>query len=259
MATKRRRPRRVRWLVGALAAIVGLAAICDWSRARSEEAAVRAKAGRKASGSVALSGVEYRPLHEVTPGFPEAHRAVVGAYDPVNGRKLWKVVVRQEDRLTRGMLRAGHSWMSQARFAQKFALTLALRNGGIEILTPDHGVYRLNPTTRQVSEIKPPVPPEPPILDARDPTPIQCEVHDRPLAEGVVPILYGYGLLVLPSGESGPRQAQFPHAASSYGAGCVVGEEREARVRYCPACREAKRAWEADPNPGKSAVSSPAA
>ena len=39
------------------------------------------------------------------------------------------------------------------------------------------------------------------------------------------------------------RRARFPYATTSIVGGCVVGESREARVLYCPACRDAERHW----------------
>jgi hypothetical protein len=68
-----------------------------------------------------------------------------------------------------------------------------------------------------------------------------CEVHNVPMQQAVVPIRYG---LIRPTrAEVEARLKLFPHAASSYHAGCVVKEAKTARVSICPQCRMARTAW----------------
>lgn len=83
-------------------------------------------------------------------------------------------------------------------------------------------------------------------LDRR--TPGRCEVHDRQLEDGVVPI--HYGLVRCTKEEGDARQKGFPHARSDYLGGCVVKPPEKARVSFCPECRKAEAEWMAEHRPG---------
>jgi len=73
--------------------------------------------------------------------------------------------------------------------------------------------------------------------DARGLTPgSQCPVHAVPFREEVVPIVYG--LTVDPFWDA--RDEQFPYANTELEGGCIGGEESEALVKYCEACRRAQ-------------------
>jgi hypothetical protein len=80
-------------------------------------------------------------------------------------------------------------------------------------------------------------------VDATTPGKI-CEVHNIPLQEDVVPIRYG---LIRPTAaEIEACRKLFPHAASWYQGGCVVKKATGARVSFCPKCRKAEAAWQAN-------------
>ena len=80
----------------------------------------------------------------------------------------------------------------------------------------------------------------PAILDSRGSVSV-CEVHHQQLIEDKVPI--AYGLFDWPKDFELAR-TRFPHAWSCVrGCGCVVQEEKQALVLYCPQCREAEKAW----------------
>lgn len=70
-----------------------------------------------------------------------------------------------------------------------------------------------------------------------------CEVHGVPLQDDVIEVLRGLPYLAAPGFEEAERRA-FPHAATLYFAGCEAGPPATAGVAYCPACREARHAWE---------------
>jgi hypothetical protein len=238
----------MRWLIASFVAILGLVAILEWSAARLDAVSTSNKGGRKPTTWVALDGVEYRPTEEVSPpdrGSGWTHRASVEACDPVSGRRLWKVTIR-EGTWSEGMPGLLDPPVSpHAQFLAGFALKLAVRGRSVFVTTPDGGMYLIDPETRQVRQITAPSPPKAPVLDARVRGVTRCEVHDRSLREDVVPIRYGLGLVDRGSYEV--RKGRFPHATSSHGGGCVVGESREARVLYCPDCREAEREWTREP------------
>lgn len=242
------RARRMRWLIASFVAILGLAATLKWSAARLDAVATRNQGSRKPTTWVALDGVEYRPTTEASPPGRDSrrtHRANVEAHDPASGDLLWKVTVREgtwSDGM-RGMLDPPTS--THAQFLAGFALKLAVRGRGVSVTTPDGGSYLVDPVARQVRELKAPSPPKRPILDARLPGKTRCGIHDRSLLEDVVPIRYGFGMVQRAAYEA--RRTRFPYAVSSYGGGCVVGESREARVLYCPDCRDAERAWSKEP------------
>ena len=87
---------------------------------------------------------------------------------------------------------------------------------------------------------------EPDTLDARASSdPERCPVHDLPLQEGVVPIYYGLPRVVnMSEAFLDTLATRFPYENAMHEAGDVVilGQDH-ARVRFCPACREAQRAW----------------
>ena len=69
----------------------------------------------------------------------------------------------------------------------------------------------------------------------------ECEVHHRALEGDLIPIRYGLG--GVEPGTPEDRSKYFPHARTIINAGCLVREAKIAAVHYCPACREAARAW----------------
>src|SRR4051794_38148103 len=96
--TRPMRAKRMRLLIAAFAAILGLVAILHWTVTRLDAVMTRNKVGRKPTGWVVLDGVEYRPTLEVSPPDRDsrrAHRASVEACDPVGGGRLWKVTIRE--------------------------------------------------------------------------------------------------------------------------------------------------------------------
>jgi hypothetical protein len=143
-------------------------------------------------------------------------------------------------------------WLSDDQFRARFTLKLAARGREILATSTDGGAYLVDPETRQVRQLQAPTPPRRPIRDARLPGGTRCEVHDRSLLEDVVPIRYGFNAGVGNPEEYEVRRARFPNATTSIGGGCVVGPSREARVLYCPACRDAEREWTGKP-PGEPA------
>jgi len=71
--------------------------------------------------------------------------------------------------------------------------------------------------------------------------PAACPVHGVPMCTDSVPIVYGLPLITQ---EFSRAQADlFPCANTSRGGGCLVQQEAQATVRYCPRCREEKKAW----------------
>lgn len=79
-----------------------------------------------------------------------------------------------------------------------------------------------------------------PILDVRGEETI-CPVHDEPLQEDVVRIVYGY--LLYKEGYGVARSQEFPYANSFFEGGCVIQPEQWAKVLFCPMCREVEDAW----------------
>src|SRR5215831_1246788 len=68
-----------------------------------------------------------------------------------------------------------------------------------------------------------------------------CEVHNIPLQEGTVPIIYG---LMRPTKEDMEAERKnFPHSNSFYNPGCVENDPKWARVSFCPECRKAEALW----------------
>src|SRR4030042_1112885 len=93
-----------------------------------------------------------------------------------------------------------------------------------------------SPTPSSISEI----PTE--FWDVRETIGItHCQLHNEPLLEGFVPIIYG--LPVFDPEFWDVKQSNFPNSYSSWGGGCIVEELKYALVRYCPKCREAEEAW----------------
>src|SRR5262249_54398276 len=84
----------------------------------------------------------------------------------------------------------------------------------------------------------------PPRVDVDAATPgAFCEVHDLPLEEDVVPITYG---LICPSNDEIDAHTRlFRHSRSHHHAGCVIKDDKWARVSYCPECRKAEAEWQA--------------
>ena len=68
-----------------------------------------------------------------------------------------------------------------------------------------------------------------------------CPVHHLRTATDHVPIVYGYR--PVPSGYIQAQQTSFPNAWSHVPGGCVMLNPTDARVRYCPKCREAEKEW----------------
>jgi hypothetical protein len=84
---------------------------------------------------------------------------------------------------------------------------------------------------------------DPPPIDLRERAGV-CPLHERPLVEGIVPVVYG-----LPprwtKQDVESHEATCPRARPYINGGCVVGSATTARVRYCPECRKAFPAWQA--------------
>jgi hypothetical protein len=79
-------------------------------------------------------------------------------------------------------------------------------------------------------------PPEP--LDLRRPGKV-CELHGVPLQDDTVGVEYGY-----PDKEYLRAEAElFPHAEAKVIGGCVVEDQKQARVSFCPECRKARLEW----------------
>ena len=70
-----------------------------------------------------------------------------------------------------------------------------------------------------------------------------CPVHG--VATRTETRAINYGLYRFPQGYLEAERELFPLAHTHVGGGCVVGWDKFARVRYCPECREAERAWHA--------------
>ena len=70
-----------------------------------------------------------------------------------------------------------------------------------------------------------------------------CGVHGVPLADDVIDVLYGLPYLSAPEFGDAQRKS-FPHAATLFFGGCAAGRAERVAVAFCPACREARHAWE---------------
>jgi hypothetical protein len=138
-------------------------------------------------------------------------------------------------------------WPTHAQFLAGFDLKLAVQGRRVSATTADGGAYLVDPETRQVHQLKAPSSPQRPVLEARVRGKTRCDVHDRSLREDVVPIRYGFSVGILPGAYAEARRTRFPNANAWFGGGCVVGESREARVLYCPECRESEREWSEEP------------
>jgi hypothetical protein len=242
--TKQIRAKRMRLLVATFVAILGTAAILKWTAAQLIADAPRPKVPSKAIGLVLVDGVEYRPMREVSrheQTFRQTYRGTVEAHDPGSGECLWKVTIREGAWPEVGLGMSDFPGVDHNQFLDRFALKLSARGREIAAETPDGGIYLLDPETRRVRQLQAPSPPKRPILDARLPGKTRCEVHDRALMEGVVPIRYG--LCFPDAGDHQVRMTRFPYANPSVARGCVIGASSEARVLYCPKCREAERQW----------------
>jgi hypothetical protein len=70
----------------------------------------------------------------------------------------------------------------------------------------------------------------------------RCPFHDEALQQETVPIFYGFPL---GNPTEDAEAAGFPYAREAVHGGCDAanGVPKHARVKYCPACRSAKRAW----------------
>lgn len=79
-----------------------------------------------------------------------------------------------------------------------------------------------------------------------------CEVHGDELQSDH--LRTSYGLYLWPAGYLEARRTQFPHACTVLTGGCFVDPDdtEPHRVKYCPSCRRAEAAWEANlPQPGR--------
>jgi hypothetical protein len=247
--TKQMRAKRMSRLIISFVAILSLVAILRWGAAQVEVVSPRPKIAAKVSGLVVVNGVEYRPTLEVSRygrEFRQTYRANVEVRDPSRAERLWKVVIREATWPEAGQGMLSFSGGNDDRIRSCFALTLAVQGRVICATTPDGGEYLLDPETRQVREVKAPSPPpKPPILEACASGKTRCEVHGRKLLEDVVPIRYGFG--ILQAGTHEARTTRFPNANSSVWRGCVVGPSSEARVLYCPDCRDSEGEWAESP------------
>ncbi len=68
-----------------------------------------------------------------------------------------------------------------------------------------------------------------------------CPVHNVPLETDTVPI--AYGLCRFPDGYTRSQMNAFPLAKDVLYGGCIPQPERERKLFYCPACREAQAKW----------------
>jgi hypothetical protein len=74
----------------------------------------------------------------------------------------------------------------------------------------------------------------------------RCPLHDLPLVEGSVPVVYGF---IGTSPEYGPAwRTRFRYSWSCVAGGCSVAAGRPSTrtVLYCPRCREEERRWIAE-------------
>src|SRR5438094_6798248 len=88
-------------------------------------------------------------------------------------------------------------------------------------MAPDHAAQRAEDTSRLVEK--------------------RCPLHNVPLKETTVSIVYGYLMRELV--EQLVRPIFFPYANTTVGGGCIPGPETEAQVFYCDVCCEAQRQW----------------
>ncbi|WP_435008107.1 hypothetical protein P12x_005382 [Tundrisphaera lichenicola] len=239
-------------LIASLVACLLLAASLRFLAERGATGAPRPANAPKDTGRVVIDGVEYRATRKVSPegqGFGWVYG--VEARDPKTGSRLWDVVVRESPRpgVVEGA-RTGEmggmpsmlarSMMFDESSSLRSELSLQARGRAILATSPDGGAYLVDLASRRSRQLKAPAPPpKPPLMDARARGKVRCEVHDRALREGVVPIRYGLGFPQV--GEYEARLARFPNANSSVGGGCVVGPSSEARVLFCPDCRDSER------------------
>jgi hypothetical protein len=91
-----------------------------------------------------------------------------------------------------------------------------------------------------------------PDLDAADVVDIRelrhgCPVHGVALETDTVPI--AYGLIMVDEVEAKISAEFFPLARTEYLAGCVVRRAKQARVRFCPRCRQVQRAFRDERRP----------
>jgi len=71
----------------------------------------------------------------------------------------------------------------------------------------------------------------------------ECELHHAPYEDDVIAAFGGFPYLSAPGFEDAEK-AEFPHAATVFESGCILGGPPEVAVAFCPKCREARDAWE---------------
>jgi hypothetical protein len=174
--------------------------------------------------TVTIDGVVYRPLEEIRQ-VGDRHVVVLSkfeAHDAATDRLLWSVTLRDDrdhPENARGGIRLARRWAE-----------------GILVECPFDGFY-VDPLARTAE----------PVRVERD-EPGECQVHHKPLVEGLASIHYGLAAIRKASHEDEARL--FPNALTVINAGCLRWPANRALVRYCPACRDAEKAWK----PGSEGV-----
>jgi hypothetical protein len=70
----------------------------------------------------------------------------------------------------------------------------------------------------------------------------KCEIHGVELVKGKAPIFYGLPDAP-PVGYLDAERSLFPNSFLFALGGCMLGDETESNVKFCPACREAENEW----------------
>lgn len=84
------------------------------------------------------------------------------------------------------------------------------------------------------------------VVDLREPR-RQCPVHGVALETDTVPIAYGF--IVVDEVEAKVSAEFFPLARTEHLGGCVVRRAKQARVRFCPRCRQVEREFRDERRP----------
>jgi hypothetical protein len=175
---------------------------------------------------VVVDGVRYEPVDEdITATVLPYRRASVRAIDVETGRAIWTAPISELYEPTDPEEKADATLgrITDLRPLGDHGLFVQVRGRAGMLLDAQTGAFRVIPDHRGESRT--------------------CPLHDHPLAEDAVPI--AYGLIRSDPDELRARQDLYPFANVSVAGGCVIspGSPKQALVRYCPDCREARTAW----------------
>ena len=155
---------------------------------------------------VVAGGIEYGPDYE--PG-SKGHLGVFIRAKDLKSGELGRI------KLYEGKSHGG--WMRRDRPDDPRIASLARFGEGLIAVTDDRTAYYIDPAAKSAEVI----------LDRRLDA-VECEVHQAPMSDFLIPIHYGI--------TSRPARGG-PNARMTYPGGCCVGEEKKAAIRVCEKCR----------------------